>query len=341
MIEKEYDLTKYYKSLRSKAQKRVDSFKEQVYLKYPKLKELDSSISSAFISLSLAKSDSNKEKIEEADKLIAKFEKEKHDFMNANGIDTSYFEPHYACSKCNDTGFVNGKICDCYVEQLEILRPEPFLASKFDLNKINFDVYDAGQIADDGTNYRNFMKEEILSIKSSIDEYIENDKRFRRFKKVDLSNLSIKDRLVKQAENRQPDPLNYIFIGDELSGKTFLLNCFARYIYLYSPYSVKYIKAQDCVRTIMGSSDMTEYHQKIELSDFLFIDDLGRENKSEFSMSVISDLIDYRLNYGKNTFIASKLSLKNIKDTYGEYVYNRIFNSYYPISLKGSVEYGE
>ncbi len=341
MIDKEYDLSKYYKNLRSKAEKTAAIFKEQIYLEYPKLKEIENKIANAYISYSLARYDSDKNKMDEAGKLITKSEKEKKDFLSSNNIDPASFEPRYSCKKCNDTGFIDGKVCDCYIEQLEIIRPEPFLASKFDINKINFNVYDASQIADDGTNYRDFIREEILSIKSNIDEYIEKDRKYKNFKKEEPKILSISEKLDKQSKNPPPDPLNYIFVGDESSGKTFLLNCFARYLYLYSPYSVTYIKAQDCVRTIMGTGDTTLFHQKIELAGFLFIDDLGRENKSEFSMSVISDLIDYRLNYGKNTFIASKLSLKSIKDTYGEYVYNRIFNSYYPISLKGSVEYGE
>ena len=341
MIDKAYDLSKYYKNLRSKAEKRAALLKEQIYLEYPKLKEIENKIANAYISYSLARYDGDKNKIEEASSLIEKYENEKKDFLASNKISPESFEPQYACKKCNDTGYVDGRICDCYIEQLEMIRPEPFLASKFDINNIDFNVYDAGQIADDGTDYRSFIKDEILAIKANIDEYIEKDKKYRNFKREEPKIITLKEKMDKQSKNPPPDPINYIFVGDESSGKTFLLNSFARYLYLFSPYTVTYIKAHDCVRTIMGTGDTTLFHQKIELADFLFIDDLGRENKSEFSMSVISDLIDYRLNYAKNTFIASKLSLKSIKDTYGEYVYNRIFNSYYPISLKGSVEYGE
>ena len=335
MIDKEDTLSKYYKNLRLVAQRNAADFKEQVYLDYPKLKEIDSNISKTFIELTLAGYDNDKSKIDEANEKIAKLDKEKAAFMKKENLDPESFKPQYKCKKCNDTGFVDGKICDCYIEQLEILRPEPFLFSKFDINNINYSAYDSAQVADDGTNYRDFMKEEITAIKSGIDEAVEKYKLFRTRQR----STKTKDDLT--GKKGLPDPLNYIFVGDELSGKTFLLNVFARYIYLYTPFSVSYIKAQDCVRTIMGKGDMSEFHEKIEQVDFLFIDDLGRENKSEFSMSVISDLIDYRLSHMKNTFIASKLSLKSIKDTYGEYVYNRIFNSYYPISLKGSVEYGE
>ena len=314
MFDKSYDLTKYYNQLRANAEKKSEAAKVLLYSQYPELKEIDTNIKKSYVKLALASSDNDTKKVDEINKLIKNLEEDKLKFINKNKIDISVLTPKYKCSKCNDTGYVDGKICDCYIEELERLRPEPFLFSKYDINKIDYTFYDENQIADDGTNYREFLKQEISSMKSDIDKMSHN-----------------------KLTHNKIEPLNCILIGNEATGKTFILNCFARYIFLYTPFSISFVKAHDCIRSIMNKDDQSEFHDKIESPDFLFIDDLGRENKTEFSMCVLSDLIDYRLKYMKNTFIASSLSLKSINEIYGEYVYNRIFDYNYSINLKGSL----
>lgn len=39
-------------------------------------------------------------------------------YVSINNIDTRKMEPMYGCTKCNDTGVVNGKMCDCVRQEL-------------------------------------------------------------------------------------------------------------------------------------------------------------------------------------------------------------------------------
>lgn len=51
-------------------------------------------------------------------------------------------DPNYTCKKCGDTGFVEGKYCDCLIEELnKILKKESGFASLEDFDNANFDLF--------------------------------------------------------------------------------------------------------------------------------------------------------------------------------------------------------
>ena len=60
-----------------------------------------------------------------------------------NEMKISSIEPQYFCSKCNDTGFIDGKFCQCFIEIAnEILKTESGFAKLEDFESSNFDVFD-------------------------------------------------------------------------------------------------------------------------------------------------------------------------------------------------------
>lgn len=41
--------------------------------------------------------------------------------LNELGVDKNALIPHYVCSKCNDTGYIDGKMCECLKKELRLL----------------------------------------------------------------------------------------------------------------------------------------------------------------------------------------------------------------------------
>ncbi len=60
-----------------------------------------------------------------------------------NEMKISSIEPQYFCSKCNDTGYIDGKFCQCFIEIAnEILKTESGFAKLEDFESSNFDLFD-------------------------------------------------------------------------------------------------------------------------------------------------------------------------------------------------------
>lgn len=58
-------------------------------------------------------------------------------------MNISSIEPQYFCSKCNDTGYVDGKFCQCYIEIVnQILKEESGFEKLEEFATSNFDLFD-------------------------------------------------------------------------------------------------------------------------------------------------------------------------------------------------------
>ena len=56
-------------------------------------------------------------------------------------IGISYIEPNHFCKKCNDSGFVDGKYCDCLIEEINnILKEESGFLSLEDFDETSFEL---------------------------------------------------------------------------------------------------------------------------------------------------------------------------------------------------------
>lgn len=57
--------------------------------------------------------------------------------------DYPYIEPNHFCKKCEDSGFTDGKYCDCLIEEInKLLREESGFLSLEDFAETRFDVFD-------------------------------------------------------------------------------------------------------------------------------------------------------------------------------------------------------
>ena len=63
--------------------------------------------------------DGNAKKL--AQKQITDYQAKRDGFLEKRGLTARDLQPHYACEKCNDTGYVNGAICSCLNEEMRKL----------------------------------------------------------------------------------------------------------------------------------------------------------------------------------------------------------------------------
>ena len=131
---------------RQHAQSDARTFKKNVYDENPELAEIENKINT--IALKSAKSrifSDNLSREVEQEKLeieLAKLNRDYNDKLKELGLTKKDFEPKYECEKCNDTGFIDNKMCSCFNQELI---NEAFKQSN--LSKIkeeNFETFDFG-----------------------------------------------------------------------------------------------------------------------------------------------------------------------------------------------------
>jgi len=105
-------------------------------------------------------------------------------------------------------------------------------------------------------------------------------------------------------------------------GKTHLaFSCGIYAIYDDFPKSVIYYQCEDLLDTLRKSYDRNsdddsydEIMQKLQDVDILIIDDFGTQKNTDWVLSKLDMIIDYRYVNEKNTIITTNLSMKSIKD---------------------------
>ena len=102
---------------RLNAEKAAERRKEEVYKKFPRVKELEKQISVGGIKTAravLAGGDVKDAVSKLRDQNLA-MQAEVRKILTANGYPENYFEPDYFCKKCGDKGYydINGKTVRC------------------------------------------------------------------------------------------------------------------------------------------------------------------------------------------------------------------------------------
>lgn len=129
---------------RLNAEKAAERRKEEVYKKFPRVKELEKQISVGGIKTAravLAGGDVKDAVSKLRDQNLA-MQAEVRKILTDNGYPENYFEPDYFCKKCNDKGYcdINGKTvrCSCMKSALiacacaELNRNAPLSLSTFE-----------------------------------------------------------------------------------------------------------------------------------------------------------------------------------------------------------------
>lgn len=205
----------------------------------------------------------------------------------------------YCCPKCKDTGYVNGKICDCiHTAAKNILIQN--LSASLPLENCRFENFDLNyypQRSDDGSNPRKYM----TGVFKMCREYVIN---FDPQKSESL-----------------------LFMGNTGLGKTHLTLAMV-YKLLNRGFNVIYGAAYNLFSEMetehFERRTNNAYNAAIDC-DLLVIDDLGGEFVSPYIQSLFYNIINTRDLSGKPVIINTNLNMGEIAAKYTPRVASRLF----------------
>ncbi|MBQ0017135.1 MAG: ATP-binding protein [Clostridiales bacterium] len=218
------------------------------------------------------------------------------DVLKANNIDETSLVPHFECSKCNDTGFVNNTNCTCLKQAYNNLLMESAginLDEVPDLAHYDLTIFD---------------KAEQEKVKLVV-------KKFQDFVK-DFDDMKIK---------------NIVLVGGTGVGKTYLSQSLLKDA-LKNNHTSFFTSAFNLNNQFLKVHTSTSTNKILELNNFvdtelLIIDDLGTEPMlKNVSKEYLLLLLSERVLKNKSTVITSNLLPDEILDKYGERIFSRLFN---------------
>ena len=290
-----------------KARNDADLRAQEVYLKIPRVREIDKMLSGTALEIMSAvasgkdTASSALEKIKARnDELVA----ERDALLKEAGYPASYTDVHYECSKCDDSGYVDGKMCECMKRALVMAGYESSglgrLIAKQSFDNFSLDYYKAG-----GANYDN-MKMYYESLRAFAQGFSEGTCK------------------------------NFLLIGGTGLGKTHISTAVAKTV-IEKGFDVLYVSAIDMFsdfekKQFGGGEDNTQRYFECDL---LIIDDLGTELTNQFTVSCLYNVINSRINTARSTFINTNLSKREIEAKYAERITSRLFGEYYPLLFSG------
>lgn len=245
--------------------------------------------------------DRSEEKFNEYKTRSLALQAERKELLRRHGYSENAFEEPYYCHLCKDQGYRDNKTCECFKRELSrVFLENSNLMRIYD--EQTMDKYDLDYFLDeDGTQGQNYAHME------KIRKYLE-----------------------LYSRNFSEGASNLLFMGAPGCGKSFLSCAVAREV-IDLGHFVYYSPAQEMLAAFEASrfdhdknADTSVYKE----CDLLIIDDLGTEFKTQFSDSVLYDVINTRINMKKPMIISTNLSLDELKETYHDRICSRLINEF-------------
>ena len=273
--------------------------KTELYLKAPELKEIENAIMAKGATLGATAMSGDITALKELQNELYSLTAKKAEILKANGFNE--YTP--VCEKCNDSGFVNGKYCECIKAK----------AVNIAFSELN-----------DGVSLENYGFD-----KFSLEYYPEEFK--NGVKKVLEACLDF-------AENFSGNK-NLILLGNTGLGKTHLSLSIAKEV-ISKGFSVVYGPSDNILSKIekehFSYSATTPFKDNVLNCDLLILDDLGTEFLTQYTLSTIYNIINNRLISGKATIINTNYSIDELEKKYTPRVTSRILGNYTTKLLKGN-----
>ena len=292
-IKAEY-LEKYQKARRS-----ADIRAEEVYAKIPRVREIDSLLSRTALEI-MAVVSNGKESAEEALARVrqrnAVIMEDRGRLLLAAGYPEDYTDVHYDCEKCGDSGYVDGKTCECMKRQLIMAGYETSGLGRLIATQ-SFDNFSLDE-------NMNFYYSSLRNFANNFSE--DTYKNFLLIGGTGLGKTHLSTSVAKTVIEKGFDVL-YVSAID-----------------MFADFEQKQFGN--------GEDNTRRYFD----CDLLIIDDLGTELTNQFTVSCLYNVINSRINTARSTFINTNLSKKEIETKYAERITSRWFGEYYPLVFTGT-----
>ncbi len=292
---------------RAQSLRKNEDNRAKLFLRYPKLKELDNQIAKqgiAAVTLAVSRNldeSSYANFSKNTDKLNADIAK----FLDENNLPKDALSDKFECAKCEDTGFDGKNLCVCLKSEMKKLQVatvnkiSPLTLSTFDNFSLDFYSGDSSEVMAKNLNY----------CKKYVDNFINSDE-------------------------------NLLFIGNTGLGKTHLSLAIANSL-IEKGKNVIYTSWLNILtileRERFQGTDNDEYTiDSLIECELLILDDLGAEFTTQFSVATLYNILNSRINYRKPTIINTNLIFKELGARYSDRIVSRIAGNFTTLRFSGN-----
>ncbi len=294
-----------YEKLRAENERSRERRVAEVYKKCPEIKEIDDKMYSlGQTTLRQILADPDKKGLKE--ELHNKYEilkQTRREILEKNNIPVDFDKVQYRCTKCQDSGYVEGegrcscfqqRVLDCLYEQSNM--QELFKTQSFE--KLNMSYYSSRVYE----KYEKSPKQNMENIKSFCEKYCENFATARK---------------------------SLCFYGDTGVGKTFMSSCIAKRL-IDKGHTVLYIRSPRLFRLLEDEKFGRSTDKVAELyeCDMLIVDDLGTEPDGKNNASYLLELINERIMKNKKVILNTNLNFAGMEKLYTKRFSSRLIESF-------------
>lgn len=274
--------------------------KEKLYTQYPILQELDFRLrgtAKEIAKVTFKRTPDFKEKVDNIINQNIKDQEQIKQILVSAGYTPDYLDIQYTCKNCDDSGYVLGKMCDCFKELLKHKRVE-----KLNL-KSNFGEHHC---------FETF----------SLNYYADPDDRKHM--------TEIYNNCIQYAMKFNKNSKNLIMMGETGLGKTHLSFSIAKYV-VEQGFSSLHFASTELFRILNDEffgkgKPGVDTIESIKEADLFILDDLGSEIDSKVVTPMLYNIIEIRLNLNKPTIISTNLSFIDIENRYNEKIASRLMS---------------
>lgn len=232
------------------------------------------------------------------------------ELLKSFGHSEDYLEPDYCCKLCGDTGYIDGRMCECMKKLLRSQAYDtlnaltPLKLSTFESFSLNY--YEDKPDGDANKSPRGIME-------------------------------AVYGNCLRYADSFSLSSPSLIMQGATGLGKTHLSLAIANTA-IQKGYGVVYCSVNNMItkleREHFGRDEGNTDHMLLEC-DLLILDDLGTEFKTAFSCAEIYNIVNTRLMTQKPTIISTNLSIQELQERYTERFASRIMGDYVRVLFCG------
>ena len=284
---------------RRNAQAEQERRYDQIERDIPETAELNRHFRSTCFSIMQAvKSENPKERLRQIEQRSLEADAMLRNLLKSHGYPADYLDLHYTCPLCDDTGFVQGKACECLKREVGRISTEQ-LNVQSGLKLSSFQSFSLSYYRDLPAEQQQAMAKNLQICKTYAAEF-------------------------------QPGKSgNLLIFGGTGLGKTHLSLSIAKEV-LDQGYNVIY----DATGTLLhilerekfGRAEQAECDtmQLLLDCDLLILDDFGTEQDNGFYRATIYTLLNSRINSGKPIIVNTNLDHAEIRARYGDRILSRL-----------------
>lgn len=300
---------------RTREEQAAEIRRQAFFAACPRAQEIEHILASTAISAAkavLKKGGDTVTELNQLRKTNQALQKELQALLIENGLPIDALSPKYQCEKCQDTGFCDGIMCDCFKKLLraeackKLNATTPLSLSTFE----SFDLHYYPDTIDPGA--KNSPRQHMEQVFHYCKTY---------------------------AENFSKNSDSLLFFGGTGLSKTHLSLAIANVV-LQKGYGVIYDSVHNLMTALererFGKEAYTEDTNKLLCEcDLLILDDLGTEFRTQFVTAAIYNLVNTRIMAHRPTIISTNLTTEEMENFYTRRFVSRVNSNYVRLPFYG------